>query len=165
MYFKYIIICAVFPVKLSMKIQLEKSIIFSVICLVWIGLVLGVSFLATPVKFMAPSLSLSVALDIGRQTFKVFNVLELMLVFCVLTLGFLLGRKRIHVYIALLALIIFLQTVWLLPVLDDRVEVIMGGGAVDESSLHSIYIVLEFMKLVLLFCMAFSGMKVSTVAK
>ena len=36
----------------------------------WAGLVLGVSFVATPVKFLAPSLSLADALAVGRVTFE-----------------------------------------------------------------------------------------------
>lgn len=35
------------------------------LAVLWAGLLLGVSFLATPVKFLAPSLSLPVALDVG----------------------------------------------------------------------------------------------------
>jgi hypothetical protein len=41
--------------------------------ILWLGLLLGVSFLATPAKFLAPSLALPVALDVGRHTFAVFN--------------------------------------------------------------------------------------------
>ena len=48
-----------------------------IVSILWIGLLLGVSFLATPVKFQAPSLTLPVALDVGRQTFAVFNGVEL----------------------------------------------------------------------------------------
>ena len=32
----------------------------------WAGLLMGVSFVATPVKFLAPSLSLAVALDVDQ---------------------------------------------------------------------------------------------------
>ena len=42
----------------------------------WAGLVLGVSFLAIPVKFLALSLSLSIALDIGSQILVVLNRVE-----------------------------------------------------------------------------------------
>jgi hypothetical protein len=45
----------------------------------WAGFLVGLSFLAMPVKFMAPSLTLPVALDVGRQTFFVFNRSEIML--------------------------------------------------------------------------------------
>ena len=48
--------------------------------LLWAGLAIGVAFLATPAKFLALSLSLSVALDVGRHTFRVYNGVELALV-------------------------------------------------------------------------------------
>ena len=35
----------------------------------WAGIVIGVSFIATIAKFDAPSLTLPVALDVGRHTF------------------------------------------------------------------------------------------------
>jgi hypothetical protein len=47
--------------------------------LLWAGLSAGVAFLATPAKFMAPSLSLPVALDVGRHTFRVYNDVDLAL--------------------------------------------------------------------------------------
>src|SRR5690606_22365267 len=59
--------------------------VFAIVSLVWIGALLGVSFLATPVKFLAPSLTLPVALDVGRQTFHWYNRLEL--VFAALALA------------------------------------------------------------------------------
>src|SRR5690606_35153067 len=43
------------------------------VTLLWLGLLLGVSFLATPVKFAAPTLTLAVALDVGRVTFGLFS--------------------------------------------------------------------------------------------
>jgi hypothetical protein len=49
----------------------------SALALVWAGTLFGVSFLATPVKFLAPSLTLPVALDVGRQTFGVFSLVEI----------------------------------------------------------------------------------------
>ena len=42
-----------------------------------LGLLIGVSFLATPVKFRAASLDLPVALDVGRVTFELFSKVEL----------------------------------------------------------------------------------------
>src|SRR5690606_31087651 len=51
----------------------------TVLSLVWLGLLLGVSFLATPVKFLAPSLTLPVALDVGRYTFTWLSRVEVVL--------------------------------------------------------------------------------------
>src|SRR5664280_976623 len=50
------------------------------IAMLWLGLLIGFAFLATPTKFPAPSLSLPVSLDVGRQTFYAFNKVEWVLV-------------------------------------------------------------------------------------
>lgn len=95
----------------------------------WAGFLVGVSFLATPVKFLAPSLTLPVALDVDRQTFFVFNrseialpVVMLLLLFCGLQSRTMMGLG------AVLALLILMQTVWMFSVLDARVETILPGG-------------------------------------
>jgi len=46
------------------------------ILILWSGLILGVSFIATPVKFMAQNLTMPVAMEIGKVTFRLFNKLE-----------------------------------------------------------------------------------------
>lgn len=38
------------------------------ILFIWAGLLIGVSFVAKPAKFLAPSLALAQALDVGRWT-------------------------------------------------------------------------------------------------
>lgn len=50
--------------------------VISFLCTFWLGLVAGVTFLATPVKFLAPSLDRPTALDVGRATFRAFSLLE-----------------------------------------------------------------------------------------
>ena len=50
----------------------------------WFGLVVGVSFLATPIKFRAQSLTLPVALDVGRTTFHAMTRLEWLLTLALL---------------------------------------------------------------------------------
>ncbi|HDZ08236.1 MAG TPA: hypothetical protein ENH93_08700 [Pseudohongiella sp.] len=113
-------------------------------------MLLGVSFLATPVKFVAPSLSLPVALDVGRQTFMVFNWLEvaLGLMLVVFTVGT--ARRWMQATAVTIALIVAMQTIWLLPVLDARVQVILDGSTPPASVLHMIYIVADALKLTLL---------------
>jgi hypothetical protein len=63
-----------------------------VVALVWIGLLIGVSLLATPVKFRAPSLDLPVALDVGRHTFAAFNLVEIFAL-VLLALAVILGNR------------------------------------------------------------------------
>lgn len=132
------------------------------LALFWLGLLAGVSFLATPVKFMAPSLSLPVALDVGRQTFSVFNPLELLLGVLLLAAALYHYRAarvmpRIVVMSLVLLGLVLSQTLWLLPVLDARVEIILQGGTPSPSSLHRVYIVVDLLKLVLLGTVASAG--------
>jgi hypothetical protein len=117
----------------------------------WAGVLVGVSFVATPVKFLAPSLSLAVALDVGRQTFRALNWIEIG--FAVILLAIVLARYRTKVAVTLavlLAGIVLVQAVWLLPLLDARVGLIIAGQPPEPSSLHSLYLILEVLKLVFL---------------
>src|SRR5699024_5442989 len=51
----------------------------TLVALIWLGMLLGVSGLATPIKFQAVSLTLPVALDVGQTTFAAFNKMEWLL--------------------------------------------------------------------------------------
>lgn len=128
-----------------------STILALTLAVFWIGLLVGVSFLATPAKFLAPSLSLPVALDVGRQTFAIFNKAEWLL--AVALLAAVLFRPRSSIVIAgcgLLALFVILETAWLLPVLDQRVGSIIAGQQPSASSLHEVYIGMEVVKLLVL---------------
>ena len=113
----------------------------------WLGLLVGVSFVATPVKFGAESLTLPVALDVGRATFGFFNNVEWIafgaLVVAVIFSGPLAFPSAIT---ALLGTILLAQTVWLLPTLDGRIAAIIAGQTVPHSIDHFIYIGLDVAK-------------------
>ena len=135
------------------------SIGSAVLALIWVGLLLGVSFLATPVKFLAPSLSLPVALDVGRQTFMALSWLELFLAIVLTALG-ILSREYWPRYLALsIFVLVLVQFFWLLPILDQRVEIILRGGQPEPSRLHTIYIIIEGIKLALLGGIAVIGLR------
>lgn len=115
------------------------------------GGLLGVSFIAAPAKFWAPSLTLPVALDVGRHTFQFFNKLEItaLLVLAILTYfatrdGFTRG------IVLILGLILIFQTAWLLPLLDQRVSIVLQGQTPLESKLHLVYIACDVWRFFLL---------------
>ncbi|WP_010302303.1 hypothetical protein [Candidatus Odyssella thessalonicensis] len=133
------------------------------IYLVWAGLILGVSFIATPVKFQAPHLSLAVALEVGKVTFHLFNKLEWMLLGWSLFLTKLSAARGMPWRTNLILLgLLFGQTFWLLPALDQRLEVIVNGGEVDPSYYHWGYVGAEVTKLLLLFRSAWSMLQQRT---
>ena len=119
------------------------------IALIWLGMVLGISFLEAPVKFMAPSVTLEIGLDIGRYVFGVFNKVECVLALVIAILLIIVRRKDLSmVPIGLAWLSLALQTAWLLPVLEARTEVIIQGQTPAPSVSHTIYVVLEVIKAV-----------------
>lgn len=119
--------------------------------MLWIGTLVGVSFLATPAKFLAPSLTLPVALDIGRQTFAVFNKIEWVYIAVCALLIAIEPRNRIgSAGLIGVAVLSVLQMGWLLPELDVRVGTIIAGGRPPASPLHHVYIVAEVAKLIML---------------
>ena len=82
--------------------------------LVWAGLAVGVAFVATPAKFLAPSLSLPVALDVGRHTFAVYDRIELALVATLVVLGFWSqDRRRWYALLLFPAGIVVAEALWL----------------------------------------------------
>lgn len=139
-----------------MALRTRWSDLTAAIALLWAGLVLGVSFLATPVKFLAPSLSLPIALDVGRTTFHVSILCEAALALSLL--GLVLLRRPVSrtivVMAAAAAIIVALQYFWLLPALDLRVAQVIAGNPPPASSLHVFYIVADALKLVLLLACA-----------
>ena len=136
------------------------------VAILWIGMLLGVSFLATPVKFMAPSLTLPVALDVGRHTFAVFNKAEWLLSLLLLLAVFAGGRTRLNVAaVVVVIVLVAAETFWLLPPLDQRVGAIIAGQQPAPSNLHELYIGLEVAKLFVLILVAFVTAKHLTAFK
>jgi di/tricarboxylate transporter len=120
-----------------------------VVAILWLGLLLGVSFLATPAKFLAPSLPLPVALDVGRHTFAIFNKVEWVLAVMLLLLVLVRARTWLIVTAAIaVALLVFAETVWLLPLLDQRVGLAIAGQQPPPSNYHNLYIGVEVAKLI-----------------
>jgi hypothetical protein len=118
------------------------------VCFLWAGMVLGVSFLATPVKFTAPSVTLPIGLDIGRHVFGMFNEVEIG--WAVLACGLIVwSRPRRAVWLPLAAAVgvVLLQSAWLLPLLDARVELILRDRPAPPAPHHLVYIALELLKL------------------
>jgi hypothetical protein len=117
------------------------------VAVVWLGMLLGVSFLATPVKFQAPSLERPVALEVGRVTFTAFAKVEWGLAF-LLGIAVLFPRapRAKILFAAVAVLIVALQALWLLPVLDARIDAVIAGEPMSPSMHHMLYAAMEAVK-------------------
>jgi len=58
---------------------------------------------------------------------------------------------RVKDFIFLPVGIVVIQTLWLLPALDDRVSLIISGEEAPKSKLHLCYVLLEIVKVISLF--------------
>lgn len=117
----------------------------------WASILVGISFIAIPMKFQAASLTRPVALDIGRVTFHFFSRIEWL--FAALLFGTEVVTKGAAwrwPLAALVATIVLLQSVWLLPALERRVAWFVSGRTLAPSPAHWAYGALEGLKLLAL---------------
>lgn len=126
-------------------------ITLAVLMAVWAGMVIGVSFLATPAKFQASSLSMPVALEVGRYTFRLFTRIELCFLIAVIIIATIARpRRKTSLALALVTVQVFLQQYWLLPALDNHVSKIIAGGEILFSNSHWVYVGFDAAKVALL---------------
>ncbi len=127
---------------------------------IWVGIVVGVSMIATPVRFTATTITREIALDVGRVVFAVLNKVELGMLILLLIVVRVSGRAtKWWGYCGLLALIVVAQSVWLTPELAARTEIILQGGEPPASYAHAIYSSLELIKIAVLISLGFAALK------
>ncbi len=121
----------------------------------WLGMVVGVSLIATPAKFRAESLELEVALDVGRTTFGLFSWLQWGLIIALVSLiagAHQQGQadQRHWLLVLGVGIILVAQSLWILPELNDRVAIVIAGDPLPGSPIHFIFAIFEGTKIVLL---------------
>lgn len=120
---------------------------------IWFGAVGAISFMEAPLKFTAPNITLALGLGIGRIIFQTLNKIEI--VFALLLIfSFLMARpkgKSWLYFFGIAAVLLFLETVWLLPLLDARATQVINGTAEPFSHTHFIYIAFDAVKFISLF--------------
>ena len=92
-------------------------------------------------------MTLEIGLDIGRLTFGIFNKIEIV---CAVLLAIAVIRTKRRdkslVVLGVVWLALAFQTIWLLPALIDRIQMVLEGHSLPPSALHSIYVGLEVLK-------------------
>lgn len=111
----------------------------------WSGVVLGGNLIAPTAKFRAPSLALSTALEVGRATFRMMLVAELILCAAIYLLLALKGKLRPIWFLP--AATLAAQWFVVMPPLDSRTLAIISGQTPGPSNLHLYYVGLELIKL------------------
>ncbi len=126
------------------------------ICFLWVGMTIGVSMIATPVRFTATTITREIALDVGRVVFAALNKAELVALVILLIVIRTSGRAaKYWAFAAVLALIVIAQSQWLTPELAARTDMIINGVEPPSSYAHAIYSSLELIKIGLLLYLGF----------
>jgi len=129
------------------------------VCFLWVGITVGVSMIATPVRFTAPSITRPIALDVGRVVFAALNKVELAALAILLIVVRIGGvTQKWWAACAFLTFVVLAQGVWLIPELAERTDIIMAGGEPPPSYAHALYSSLELVKIGLLLYFGFSSL-------
>jgi hypothetical protein len=134
-----------------MKRENANYIIYAM-CLLWCGVLLGVSFIATPAKFLVAELDIVTAIKVGRATFEVYHYFEIAAVsLVVITLCAFRVSKTVWFYFGLLGLVLAIQFFFIQPRLLANSDKLFAGLALQtKSSAHHYYIFCDCVKAVLL---------------
>ena len=117
----------------------------------WLGMVVAISFLETPLKFRAPGVSIPIGLGIGRLVFRALNTVEAVLA-AVLVVTMVVGSLATTALVAgiLVVGILAVQIGLVRPRLTKRSDRVLAGEDVPRSHAHLAFIVLECAKVVAL---------------
>jgi hypothetical protein len=117
---------------------------------VWLGMVVAISFVETPLKFRAPGVTLPLGLGIGRVVFGALAKIEAVLavVLAVLIAVSDLGEVAEVVVLAALVALLVLQALVVRPRLSRRTDAVVAGTATPGSHLHLVFIGLDALKLI-----------------
>jgi hypothetical protein len=118
---------------------------------VWLGMVLAISFIETPLKFRAPGVTLQIGLGIGRLVFRALNTCELALA-AVVVASFAVKPPPTCIAVAAAVAVITLlaQVLAVRPRLTRRSDTVLAGGEGPRSRAHWAYVGLEIVKAIAL---------------
>lgn len=148
-----------------MKVRYETGIIATFL---WVGFVGAISFMEAWLKFRAPGINTTLGLGIGKLVFHALNRMEWIFLGAIM-LQFLFTYKKQSgcgwYLLVLPAVMLILQTFWLLPVLDHRADMLIRGEIPPESRLHFVYVALEVVKVFFLFLFGIHLLKKQNICK
>lgn len=130
----------------------------SIAALLRAGMMLGISFLESWVKFKTPTLGKLVGLEVGRTVFHSFQ--QVQIVFLILiTVLYVLNAHTVldNVLLGALISIVILQIFWVFPILCQRIDDLATGKKLPHSYAHVIYGIGEVIKFIVLLVFGIKG--------
>ncbi|ADV51176.1 hypothetical protein Celal_3932 [Cellulophaga algicola DSM 14237] len=132
------------------------------ITFIWVGFIGAISFMEAWLKFRAPGIDTALGLGIGQLVFSALNRVEITSAVLILILSIASKEKkalRLQGLFYTAVVILVLQSVWLLPALDTRADLIRAGVSLAKSKLHLWYVLVEIIKITCLILFGFRSFK------
>jgi hypothetical protein len=123
--------------------------------MLWLGMVLAISFLEAPLKFRAPGVTTELGLGIGRLVFRALNTVESVVAVVLVAAAVVLGPGAgVWVWLGIAVGILVVQVAVVRPPLSRRSDRVLAGEELPRSRAHYWYIGLEIAKVVALIGLA-----------
>lgn len=126
--------------------------------MLWLGMVLAISFVEAPLKFRAPGITVPLGLGIGRLVFRALNSVETTIAAALLAATALVRPSAptwwwLSTALAALAI----QLLVIRPALTKRSDRVLAGENLPRSHAHYWYIGLEILKVIVLIGLAIAA--------
>ena len=111
---------------------------------IWLGMIIGISFIEAPLKFTAPGITIALGLGIGRLVFTAMNAVEIVLFVCWFAGSFKRHMDRAWWWIVGIAgFLLLLKAAVIRPGLSVRTDAVLAGNSDGGSLWHYAYIGVE----------------------
>ncbi|WP_327093859.1 hypothetical protein OIE68_26975 [Nocardia vinacea] len=126
--------------------------------MLWLGMVLAISFLEAPLKFRAPGITVPLGLGIGRLVFRALNVVEAALAVLLIVATLVVAPSgAVRIWLGVAAAILAIQLLAVRPLLTRRSDRVLAGAELPRSHAHYWYVGLEVVKVVSLIGLAIAA--------
>lgn len=123
--------------------------------MLWVGMVVAISFLEAPIKFRAPGVTLPIGLGIGQLVFKALNSVEIVLLVALSAASLAAAPSAAEwILLAAVAVVLLCQVGVVRPPLRRRSARVLAGQILPRSRMHWVYVALELAKVGLLIALA-----------
>lgn len=116
----------------------------------WLGLIVGLWFTQNGIVILpVAEIGFESGLDAEGISFSILKQFEIVLAF-LLSIAVYYWRPKVLQTIVLtwVLLVLGMQTLWLLPVLNERVSIIVPGEAIERLFLQTLFTVFELLKVI-----------------
>lgn len=136
-----------------MNKKINRHSIISALIFIWIGFIGAISFMEAWLKFQAEGVTQKIGLSIGSLVFNALNKVEIVIsvtiLLVLLSIRNIFATKYLKKLLLPFSILVF-QSIYLLPALDERAQLIIKNIDIKNSYDHIIYVFLEIIKMITL---------------